>query len=88
MRHHVPVNDALNNSTRKAGLPWQLWVGCFLFAGLVMAILSLPFGMLLLLALPAYLMPFFKKDERIIELASLAIVQRSSYDPGKAKQLL
>lgn len=84
MRHHqVPLNDALNKSTRKAGLPWQLWLGCALFAGLVMALLSLLFGLVLLVTLPAILVLFFKQDERIVELACLAVVQKSYYDPGK-----
>ena len=84
--HHISVNDALNNSTRKAGLPWQLWLGCGLFAGLVMALLSLPLGLLLLVGLPAILVFFFKQDERIVELASLSVVQKSYYDPGKVRQ--
>jgi hypothetical protein len=84
MRHHqIPLNDALNKSTRKAGLPWQLWLACALFAGLVMALLSLLFGLVMLAALPAILVLFFKQDERVVELACLAVVQKSYYDPGK-----
>ncbi len=86
MRHHyTPLNDALNRSTRKAGLPWQLWLACALFAGLVMALLSLLFGSVLLVGLPAILVFFFKQDERIVELACLSAVQKSYYDPGKVR---
>jgi len=87
MRHHViPVNDAMNKSKRKAGLPWQLWLGCVLLAGLVMALLSVPFGLFLLVGLPALLVFFFKQDERIVKIACLAAVQKSYYDPGKVRQ--
>jgi hypothetical protein len=86
-RHLIPVNDAMNKSKRKGGLPWQLWLGCILFAGLVMALWSVPFGLLLLVGLPAVLVFFFKKDERIVEIACLTAVQKSYYDPGKARQL-
>jgi len=87
MRHHfMPVNDSLNKSTRKAGLPWQLWLGCVVLAGVVMALLSVPFGLLLSVALPALLIVFFRKDECIFEIACCAVVQRSYYDPGKVKQ--
>jgi len=87
MRHHlVPLNDALNKSTRKAGLPWQLWLACVLWAGLVMALLSVPFGLFLLVGLPALLVFFFKKDEQIVEIACCAAVQKSYYDPGKVGQ--
>ena len=85
MRHHIPVNDSLNKSTRKAGLPWQLWLACALFAGLVMALLSLPFGLLLLVGLPAVLVFFFKQDERIVELACCSVALKSYYDPGKVR---
>jgi hypothetical protein len=85
MRHHIPVNDSLNNSKRKGGLPWQLWLGCGLFAGLVMALLSLPFGLLLLVGLPAGLVFFFKQDERIVELACCSVALKSYYDPGKVR---
>jgi hypothetical protein len=86
MRHHmIPVNDSLNKSTRKAGLPWQLWLACVVFAGAVMALFSIPFGLLLLVGLPALLVLFFKQDERIVELACCAVVQHSFYDPGKGR---
>jgi type IV secretory pathway VirB3-like protein len=86
MRHHsIPVNDSLNKSTRKAGLPWQLWLACVVFAGVVMAILSVPFGLLLLAGLPAIFVLFFKQDERIFELACCSVVQKSYYDPGKVR---
>ena len=86
MRHHTPINDSLNNSKRKAGLPWQLWLACGIFAGLVMALVSIPFGLLLLMGLPAGLVFFFKQDEQIFELASLSVEQKSYYDPGKVRQ--
>jgi hypothetical protein len=86
MRHHmIPVNDSLNKSTRKAGLPWQLWLACVVFAGAVMALVSIPFGLLLLVSLPALLVLFFKQDERIVELACCSVVQQSFYDPGKGR---
>ena len=81
----IPVNDALNKSTRKAGLPWQLWLACVVFAGAVMALVSIPFGLLLLVSLPALLVLFFKQDERIVELACCSVVQQSFYDPGKGQ---
>jgi hypothetical protein len=85
MRHHTaPVNDALNKSTRKAGLPWQLWLGCIVVAGGVMALLSVLFGLVLLVGVPAALVLFFKKDERICDLACCAVAQKSYYDPGKS----
>jgi len=84
MRHHsVPVNDALNKSKRKGGLPWQVWLGCVVVSGVVMALLSILFGMVLLVGLPALLVLFFQKDERIIELACCTAVQKTYYDPGK-----
>ena len=87
MRHHViPVNDAMNKSKRKGGLPWQLWLVCIVVAGAVMALLDLVFGLFLLIALPAMLVLFFKQDEQIFALASLAVVQKSFYDPGKVRQ--
>jgi hypothetical protein len=51
-----------------------------------MALLSVPFGLLLLVGLPAILVFFFKQDERIVEIACCAAVQRSYYDPGKVRQ--
>jgi hypothetical protein len=87
MRHHmIPVNDAMNKSKRKGGLPWQLWLVCIVVAGAVMALLDLVFGLFLLVALPATLVLFFKQDEQIFALASLAAVQKSFYDPGKVRQ--
>jgi len=66
MRHHlVPLNDALNKSTRKAGLPWQLWLACVLWAGLVMALLSVPFGLFLLVGLPALLVFFSRRMSKL-----------------------
>ncbi len=81
----IPVNDSLNKSTRKAGLPWQLWLACVVFAGAVMALVSIPFGLLLLVSLPPLLVLFFKQDERIVELACCSVVQQSFYDPGKVQ---
>ena len=81
----IPVNDSLNKSTRKAGLPWQLWLACVVFAGAVMALVSIPFGLLLLVSLPSLLVLFFKQDERIVELACCSVVQQSFYDPGKGQ---
>ena len=87
MRHHmIPVNDAMNKSKRKGGLPWQLWLVCIVVAGAVMALFDLVFGLFLLVALPATLVLFFKQDEQIFALASLAVVQKSFYDPGKVRQ--
>jgi hypothetical protein len=87
MRHHlIPVNDSMNRSKRKGGLPWQLWLACVCFAGVVMALLDVVFGVFLLVALPATLVFFFKKDEQIFALANLAAVQKSFYDPGKVRQ--
>ena len=88
MRHHlIPLNDALNKSKRKAGLPWQLWLACVLLAGVLIALFNVVFGLFLLVGLPAVLVFFFRLDERIFELANLAAMQRSYYDPGKARQL-
>jgi hypothetical protein len=88
MRHHsIPLNDSLNKSKRKAGLPWQVWLGCVGAAGLVMALISIPFGLVLLVGLPALLVLFFQQDERIIELACCTAVQRTYYDPGKVSRL-
>jgi hypothetical protein len=87
MRHHViPVNDSLNKSKRKAGLPWQVWLLCIVIAGVVMALLDVVFGVFLLCTLPATLVFFFKQDEQIFALANLAAVQKSFYDPGKVRQ--
>ena len=87
MRHHtISVNDSMNKSTWKAGLPWKLWLACICVAGVVMAQVDFPFGAFLLVALPAALIAFFKKDEQIVALATLSAVQTSFYDPGKVKQ--
>jgi hypothetical protein len=87
MRHHLTaVNDSLNKSKRKGGLPWQVWLLCIVFAGVVMALLDVVFGVFLLVALPATLVFFFKTDEQIFALANLAAVQKSFYDPGKVRQ--
>jgi type IV secretory system VirB3-like protein len=84
MRHHsVPVNDALNKSKRKGGLPWQVWLCSVVVSGVVMALLSILFGVVLLVGLPALLVLFFRKDERILELACCTAVQKTYYDPGK-----
>ncbi len=88
MRHHsVPVNDALNKSKRKGGLPWQVWLACVVLSGVVMAVMSITFGLVLLVGLPALLVLFFRKDERIIELAFCTAMQKAYYDPGKVRQL-
>jgi hypothetical protein len=50
-----------------------------------MALLSLLFGLVLLVGLPAILFVFFKQDERIVELACLSAVQKSYYAPGKVR---
>jgi hypothetical protein len=63
----------------------HLRLACALFAGLVMALLSLLFGLVLLVGLPAILFVFFKQDERIVELACLSAVQKSYYAPGKVR---
>ena len=87
MRHHtISVNDSMNKSTWKAGLPWKLWLACICGAGVVMAQVDFLFGAFLLVALPAALIAFFKKDEQIVALAALSAVQKSFYDPGKVKQ--
>jgi type IV secretory pathway TrbD component len=86
MRYHeLPVNDSLNKSKLKGGLPWQLWLSCVVVAGFVIARISITFGALLLFALPAVLVLFFRIDERVYEIACCSIEQKSYYDPGKAE---
>jgi hypothetical protein len=89
MRHHdIPVNDSLNKSKLKGGLPWQLWLTCVVVAGVVVACVSIPFGALLLFALPTILVLFFRIDERVYEISCCSLLQNSYYDPGKVEQLV
>jgi type IV secretory pathway TrbD component len=86
MRYHdAPVNDALNKSKYKGGLPWQLWLLCVVIAGAVMARISIPFGAVLFFLLSTTLVLFFRIDERVFEIARCSIAQKSYYDPGKAE---
>jgi hypothetical protein len=76
----------MNKSTWKGGLPWQLWLACICVSGAVMAQIDFLFGAFLFVASPAALIWLFKKDEQIVALANLSVVQKSYYDPGKVQR--
>jgi hypothetical protein len=84
----TPVNDSLNASRARWGLP--LWVvmlvafvaGCFLWLG------SFPEGELYALlvgvGIPLISKTLVSRDPQIYRLSVLALSFKSSYDPGKS----
>jgi type IV secretory pathway TrbD component len=87
MRYHEPVNNALNKSKLKGGLPWKIWLACVIVGVFVVALISIPLGILMLLGLPSVMILVFKKDERIMQIAACTIAQKAYYEPGKSKTL-
>jgi type IV secretory pathway TrbD component len=87
MRHSVdvPLNDVLNKSRWKGGLPWQLWLVVVLLAGAVMAQVDVVVGIGILVLVPMLLIAFFKQDPDIVGLTLCSVAQRSYYDPAKGR---
>lgn len=81
----VSVNDVLNKSRWKGGLPWQVWVVVLVLAGAVMAQIDVFVGAGILLLVPMLLISFFKQDPEIVGLTLCSVAQRSYYDPQKGK---
>jgi hypothetical protein len=87
VRHSVdvPVNDVLNKSRWKGGLPWQLWLVVIVAAGAVMAQIDVFLGALILVFVPIFLIGFFKQDPDIVGLSLCSVAQRSYYDPARGR---
>lgn len=81
----VLVNDALNKSRWKGGLPWQLWLVVIVVAGGVMAQIAVLLGALILIFVPMFLIAFFRQDPDIVGLSLCSVAQRSYYDPAKGR---
>lgn len=81
----VSVNDVLNKSRWKGGLPWQLWLVVVVVAGAVMAQIDVVVGLGILVLVPTLLIAFFKQDPDIVGLTLCSVAQRSYYDPAKGR---
>ncbi len=81
----VPVNDVLNKSQWKGGLPWQLWLVVIVLAGAVMAQIDVVVGLGILVLVPMLLIAWFKQDPDIVGLTLCSVAQRSYYDPAKGR---
>ena len=83
MKEATPLNDSLNASRLRWGLPLPVIIAIFLSSGLIAWRYSAIVGAVLVFGIPFVSSRLVALDRNIYRLAALSLQQKAHYYPGK-----
>jgi hypothetical protein len=85
MLRPTPLNDSLNHSKERWGMPVPVILTVFAVAGFFAWWKSALVGITLAVGIPMLSKTFISLDPQIYRLAALSLWQKAAYDPGRRK---